>query len=172
MIRAFARVRQELERDNCPVPRLTIYGEGDCRPQLEALVAELQLADFVCLPGVSKHIADHLKEADIYLMSSNYEGMSIALLEAMAAGLPIAVTAVSGTKDLLIDGENACISPVGDQAALAASIMRFIRSPELRERCGHRAEESARQFGISACAAKHLELYRSLTHGSSATCNE
>ncbi len=162
MLEAFARIVEWCGQDGREPPVLTIFGEGELRANLEKFIDQRGLRDFVRLPGTTDRMARELKDADIYLMSSDYEGMSISLLEAMASALPIVTTAVSGAKDLLRDGESACVSDIGDAEAFADSVRRLMSEPKRRARLGRAAAVTASKYSIVVCAERHRALYDSL----------
>lgn len=130
-IRAFARVAEAL-----PAARLVLVGDGDGRPAIEAQVGELGLNDRVRFLGVRDDIAALLESADIFLLSSLSEGISVTLLEAMAARRPIVATRVGGNPEVVDHGRNGLLSPRGDDAALAANLLMLLRNPALRARMG------------------------------------
>lgn len=125
LLRAFARLK-----DKQAV--LTILGEGAERSTLEALSTELGVADRVSMPGFVIDPWPYLASADLFVLSSNYEGSPVALAEAMYAGLNIASTdCVSGPSDLLDGGRLGELAPCGDEAALAAATERALaRKPD------------------------------------------
>ena len=165
MLEAFGRIVKWCLRDGREPPILTIWGEGELRADLEEFVDQRGLRDFVRLPGTTDRMARELRDADIYLMSSDYEGMSISLLEAMPSALPIVTTAVSGAKDLLRDGESACVSDIGDADAFANHVRKLMSEPDLRARLGQAATVTASKFSIVVCAERHRALYDSLHNG-------
>ena len=114
MIEAFAKVNEKH-----PDWKLVIYGEGPEREALESLVERLKVKDKVILPGRSENIIDELKKSKIFCLSSIYEGMSNALVEAICVGLPIVTTKVSGTEELIKNGENGFIVNIGDKDSMA-----------------------------------------------------
>jgi glycosyltransferase involved in cell wall biosynthesis len=93
-----------------PAYTLTIYGEGEQRRELEELVSELGLKDFVFLPGKQKNVHDLILDANAFIMTSLHEGMSNALIESMALGLPCISTKVSGANELIHHGENGLLT--------------------------------------------------------------
>lgn len=103
--------------------RLTIYGEGLERSKLECLIQSLDLCDKISLPGLTKNIQEALLEADIFVFPSHYEGFPNALCEAMAAGLPVIASNCSGNIDIIRDGVDGRLFPVGDVKILT-KIMR------------------------------------------------
>ncbi len=118
LLRAVALVRAER-----PV-RLLILGEGEERPQIEALVSELGLDDDVAMPGNVEHPASSVSRAAVYVLSSTFEGLPSVLIEALPWGVPIIATdCPSGPSEILAEGRHGRLVPVGDSAALAAAIV-------------------------------------------------
>lgn len=136
MIRAFAALK-----DKYPEYTLTIYGEGELRPFLEDLAKRLGAADRVCLAGVVPDVAARIEKAALFLMTSYSEGVSNALIEALASGLPVISTDVpsGGTAELMTDGENGLIIPTGDLSALVEAMDRLLGDPAYAGRLGMEA---------------------------------
>lgn len=127
---------------------LTIYGEGPLRPELEKLIAALGLEGRALLPGQSESIPADLFGAKLFALTSDYEGMPNALLEAMALGLPCVATdcPCGGPASVIRDGENGLLIPVGDEGALTEKLAALLGDEELRRRLGDRAAETAEGF--------------------------
>ncbi len=124
LIRAFARVRQV---HPC---RLVIIGEGQERPALTALIGQLGLANQVDLPGFQAQPLPFLARANLFVLSSAWEGSPNVLTEAMALGTPVVATnCPSGPAELLDGGRIAPLVPVGDVEALAAAILATLDQP-------------------------------------------
>ncbi len=136
MIRAFAALAERY-----PAYTLTIYGEGELRGHLEALAAELGVADRVFLPGVIPDVARQTRRAALFLLTSYSEGVSNALIEALAGGLPVIATDVpsGGTVELITDGMNGLIIPAGDGKALEQAMDRVLGDPDFGDRLGREA---------------------------------
>lgn len=134
LIEAFAQVKKDF-----PDYTLTIYGEGPFRSVLQKRIDELGLSNSVELPGKVQNIFDCIADADLFVLSSDYEGMPNALIEAMCLGLPVISTRVSGATDLIIDGENGLLADVGDTQQLTDCMKRMLSDPELRQRCAQEA---------------------------------
>ena len=106
---------------------LEIYGIGELQGELEAYIKKQMLEDKVFLMGRSNALYDVYKNADVYVMSSDYEGMPNALAEAMAIGLPcISTDCKTGPRDLIDDGKNGFLVPCGDHKALAEKLERIL----------------------------------------------
>lgn len=135
-IRAFAAVK-----DRYPGYKLVIYGDGELRPDLKALAATLGVSDSVVLPGVVQDVARRIERASLFLLTSYSEGVSNALIEALALGLPVIATDVpsGGTEELMTDGVNGLVIPAGDQKALETAMDRLLGDAALAEGLGREA---------------------------------
>ena len=136
MIEAFAMFQQ-----THPDYRLVIYGEGPKRETLQKMIDERGLQDVVTLAGRTNDLWNKMASAEAFLLSSEYEGMSNALIEAMCLGLPVISTKVAGATDLIIDGENGYLIDVHDTEALTDSMTRLANSSDLRSQMGRHACE-------------------------------
>lgn len=142
LVRAFARVAAKH-----PDWDLVIYGQGEDWPLLEGLVAEKGLADRVSLPGWTSEFTQRLAESDIFVLSSRYEGLPMALAEAMALGLAcVSTDCPSGPADLIQAGVDGLLVPNEDEEALAEALDRLMSEPELRALLGAKAREVAQRF--------------------------
>lgn len=115
-----------------PEYTLTIYGEGPERSLLEKYILDNNMTNVVNLPGSVKNVYDKIADAEIFVMSSNFEGMPNALIEAMCLGLACVSTKVSGATDLIQDGVNGDLVDIGNEQALAEKIIRLIDEGERR----------------------------------------
>ncbi len=136
LIRSFSNIADDL-----PNATLTIYGEGAERQNLEDLIHLLKLENRVFLPGAVKNIQEKLAETDLFVFPSRYEGFPNALCEAMAVGLPVIASNCSGNVDVVEDGVNGVLFPVGDEEALMNQIKNLCCDAELREKLGRKALE-------------------------------
>jgi glycosyltransferase involved in cell wall biosynthesis len=117
LLRAFARLQ------GCPKARLMILGEGPLRPMLEGLAAELGVSERVLMPGFVADPWPVLASADLFVLSSNYEGFPLVLAEAMHAGLKVVSTdCESGPAEMLENGRYGRLVPCGNVAALAEAM--------------------------------------------------
>ncbi|HST16922.1 MAG TPA: glycosyltransferase [Gaiellaceae bacterium] len=157
LLRAFAQVHERH-----PAARLAILGEGPLRPETEALVRELGLADAVVLPG-RLETRDWLERADVFVHSSRWEGFGIVLLEAMLAGLPVAATRVSAVPEIVVDGETGVLVEPGDASALATALGGLLDDPLRARVLGAAGLERARsEFSVSRMTDATLALYERL----------
>jgi glycosyltransferase involved in cell wall biosynthesis len=125
--------------DEMPETRFMIIGDGSMRASLERLSRSLRVADRVEYLGERDDVEVILPTLSIFILPSLVEGMSMALLEAMAAARPIVATAVGGNLDLIRDGQNGLLIPPGDPEAMARAALQLIRNPEWAERLGQAA---------------------------------
>ena len=122
LLKAFARFSP-----GHPEFRLRIFGEGELREELTALAGSLNIAEKVELPGRSAALLEKMNPAAMFVLPSDYEGMPNVLLEAMCMGMPCISTDCpsGGPKELIRDGENGLLVPVGDEAALHAAMEKM-----------------------------------------------
>lgn len=139
MLDAFSRVVE-----SHPDERLRIYGEGPLRGELETRVEDLGLRSIVGLCGQTHDVSAVLSDAKGFIMTSDYEGMPNALMEAMAVGLPCVATncPCGGPAELIRDGENGLLVNTGVQNELIDAIDRLVNSEDIRTAIGSKAKES------------------------------
>lgn len=111
---------------------LTIYGEGPERGNLESLVQDLRLSQHVFLPGTIENVQEALCASDLFIFPSRFEGFPNALCEAMAVGLPVIASDCSGNIDLIKDGVNGRLFPVGDVKQLATLMEELLHDSTQR----------------------------------------
>jgi glycosyltransferase involved in cell wall biosynthesis len=160
LLQAFARLRAV-----CAEPVALIFvGTGDAEPQLRELAADLKVVEAVTFRGFvpREHMPQVYHKADLFVLPSQHEGMSIALLEAMASGLPVIVTETGGTAELVTQGQNGEIVPWGDVPALTDTLRRVLTAGAYRSRMGEESRRRALEFGWPALAARYLELCASV----------
>jgi len=140
LVQAFAKIA-----DKFLEYQLHIYGEGDKRSELEALSQELDLQDRVILKGNVSGLAKQIEDAALFVLSSDYEGMPNALMEAMAMGIPsISTDCPCGGPDFLIqNGENGVLVPVGDVECLANTMEKLLQDREMADMLGCNAVKIA-----------------------------
>jgi glycosyltransferase involved in cell wall biosynthesis len=123
-------------RRRVPEAELHVVGEGPLRSEAERLAAELELADAVRFLGRREDVPELLAGAECALLASDYEGSPLAVIEAMAAGVPVAATAAGGTAELVSDGRTGALAPRGDAAALGEALERVLSEPARAEELG------------------------------------
>lgn len=127
---------------------LKLYGKGDDEEQIRAWVEDRGLCDKVKFMGLTTQPMQDIAKDGIFLITSDFEGISNALLEAMACGLPCVSTdhTPGGARLLIQDRENGLLAPVGDSSAIAASLCELAENPELAEKCGEKAKDVVNRF--------------------------
>ena len=158
LLKAFESVRAEV-----PGARLVLVGDGSCRNRLEATVRTAGLDDSVLFTGSDPDIWPHLRDADVFALASRSEALGIAVMEAMAAGLPVVASAVGGIPELVDPGVTGHLFAPGDHVALAAHLIDLLSSPEQRERMSTASEVAARSMHMSETVRRYFELYTVLT---------
>lgn len=139
---------------------LYLAGDGERRPELEKLVAELNIADRVHFAGIRTDVPAMLAAADIVVMSSHWEGFGLAAVEGMAAGKPVIASDVDGLREV-VQGAGV-LFPHADAAALASEIRRLADDPVRYAAVADRCRARARRFDISKMVDGYLEVYNSL----------
>jgi glycosyltransferase involved in cell wall biosynthesis len=141
--------------------RLVIAGDGAEREALAQNTRDAGVGNSVDFLGEVSDVPGVLARGDIYVQPSYQEGLPNAVLEAMAMGLPIVATRVSGNEDVVADGENGLLVPPGDPEALAAAIRRLIDDPALATRMGRRSREIVEsRFSLAAVMNQLRDAYR------------
>ena len=134
-----------LLRERHPSVRLAIAGDGPLRQWLRALGARMALDDTVAWLGLRDDVPDLLAAGDAFVLSSRWEGSPNVVLEALAAGLPVAATDVGGVRELVEDDQSGFLVRPGDAPALAAAMDRMMtRQPEARRQMGEHGRRSVR----------------------------
>ena len=153
MIRAFAKIAEKY-----PDWQLVIYGEGPLRAELEALVSSFKLQERVLLPGRTENVIDELQKSKIFCLSSDYEGMSNSMIEAICVGLPIVSTKVSGTNELIKDGVTGLLVDIGDEQGMTAALEKLIQDEALMKQMGQANKLKASLFHIDTIMNEWMEL--------------
>jgi glycosyltransferase involved in cell wall biosynthesis len=140
---------------------LNIIGDGPERETLKKEAKTLGIERQVRFVGYSSDVRRWLSLSDVFVLPSHYEGFSVALLEAMAAGLPVIATSVGGNPEIVIPGETGVLVPPGDSKALAEAIFDLHRRDDLRTDMGKRGAERVRQeFNLKKMMSEYIKVYR------------
>ena len=183
LIKAFAKIAEKY-----PEWKLIIYGEGPERAKLEKLIASLndnesdlntkltktqrvvngeglmvnderlKIKERILLPGRCETIIEELNKAKIFALSSDYEGLSNAMLEAVCVGLPIVSTRVSGTDELIHEGVNGYVVDCGDTDALAEALEKLMGDEKKIQQFSAESRKMAEQFRLDYIVREWLEL--------------
>ena len=151
-----------LIQDRLPDYRLVSYGEGHLRDQLEDQIQKKNMQNCVFLPGAKTGIQDYIRKASLFVLSSDYEGLPNALIEAMAIGLPCISTDCSpgGARELIQNGKNGLLVPCGDAAKLAAAMEEMVLNRKLATECGKNAREIQNIVEYSAIAKEWMSFLK------------
>jgi len=143
--------------------RLLIVGDGPMRAELETQIATLGIADRVIMTGARTEVREALAAMDVFVLPSRTEGMSNALLEAMAMERAVVATAVGGTPEVVTDGVSGLLVPPEDPDALAAGMARLVSEPGQAEALSRGARErAASHFGSRAMVRRLESVYASV----------
>lgn len=156
---------QAVEQANKANPKVKglFVGEGDMRAEVERYVRQHRLEKVVRLSPFRKDVPRVLKAIDIYCLPSLWEGLSIALLEAMAMAKPLVVTPTDGTREIITDGENGLVIPFENAAALAEAILRSAAAPAEAAKMGAEGRKVVLSRFDSRRVARHVaDIYERL----------
>lgn len=144
--------------------RLAIAGSGPCEPELRQQSAALGLQSRVRFLGFEKNVLPWMQAADGFVLSSRWEGLPMALLEAASCGLPAVATNVPGTREVVDEGRTGLLAEPGQPSLLAESMIRLMQTPlELRNSMGLQARHHAQtHFSLEAVLARWEALYHQL----------
>lgn len=156
LIRAFALVHQHL-----PHARLEIIGDGELREEIEQCIAQHNLKEFITLLGWQQDVAPHLARWDLYAMTSLWEGLPCAVVEARAAQLPVVSYRTGGIPDIIRHGYNGYLVAQHDWQALARYLISLGEDPVLQERLGT-AYDHLEEFSEQYMIKQYLILYQDL----------
>ena len=155
LIESFSRVLSKINN-----VKLVIVGDGDLRPEIEGIVNRNGLNNHIKFLGVRKDIADLLSASDIFVLSSDWEGLPLTVIEAMAAGKPVVATAVGGVPELIKDNVNGFLVQPKDPDSLAQALIKMAGDREASREMGAMGRKMAREkFDIRIMAKAYENLY-------------
>ncbi len=144
-----------------PRAHLLFVGRGALKPDLEGRIGALGLRERVHLLGLRWDVPEILNATDVFVMSSDYEGNPLSVMEAMAAGKSMICTAVGGVPELVEDGECGLLVPPRDAKALAYAMRYVLESPEARKSMGEAsARRAVERFDLRVMTEAYENLYR------------
>jgi glycosyltransferase involved in cell wall biosynthesis len=149
-----------------PALRVLVAGEGSERERLEAEIRERGLEGNVTLLGLRRDVPDLLAALDVAVVSSDFEGTPLAVLEYMDAGLPVVATRVGGLPDVIEHGRHGLLVEPGDASALAGALATLLRNPERARELGALGRERRRaEFSIDQTVRTLERMYLDLLPG-------
>jgi glycosyltransferase involved in cell wall biosynthesis len=159
LLRAFNLVIQEMDA------RLIVIGEGLEKESLEQMVQDFGITDKAFLIGFQRNPYQFLSGADVFVLSSNFEGLPMVILEAIACGTPVIATdCKSGPREILQDGKFGFLVPVGDERALSKAIVTLLKDRALREKFSRVARERTVDFSVDKIIKQYERvIYESIT---------
>ena len=147
-----------------PNAKVGICGDGVLRGDLETQIKSLGLEGSVKLLGEQNNIAKFLFSADVFILPSRSEGLPMALLEAMSAGLPVIATRLEGLAEVVVEGVHGLFAPVDDADVLADVILQLLRDPYMRARMGAAAKQRVNEmYSIDHAGEQYLALMLKLS---------
>jgi glycosyltransferase involved in cell wall biosynthesis len=157
-------------RKSGSLAHLVIVGGGPLEGELKSLVESLGLSESVHFLGFRSDVAQLLPLFDVFVLSSTEEGISLTLIEAMAAGLPIVATRVGGNPEVVVEGETGVLIEAGQPEALASALESLLGDPDRRTRMGLRGREVATQrFDIKRLIDEYQAIYTEIGPGHAET---
>jgi glycosyltransferase involved in cell wall biosynthesis len=154
LIRAFSQVRERTPS------KLVILGEGVLGGELEALVVSFNLQGDVYMPGFADNPWAYMRDADLFVLSSHWEGLGNVLIEAMACGTPVIATDCDfGPREIIRHGENGILVPVGDVERLTEQILLLLQHPEKRERLAEAGFRRSLDFNSTRICHEYEKVF-------------
>ncbi|MGM9868305.1 MAG: glycosyltransferase [Sodaliphilus sp.] len=158
LIRAFAIVHLRF-----PDWTLHIVGDGEQKSRLQKIIIEENLTGCIRLEGRSADVAEWLLRSSIFALSSKMEGLPMVILEAMECGLPVvSCDCRYGPRDIIVDGYNGWLTPVGDENAFAEKLCAMIENESLRREMGKHAKETVQEYYPEALALRWMNLFNEM----------
>lgn len=161
LVRAWSHVRAARKDAH-----LVLIGAGgqqflSCEYLLREDAERRGLANSITFTGYVSRVADYLRACDAFVFPSESEALGLALIEAMSCGLPALASATGGILDIIQDGQNGRLLPVGDETAWAEGMIELMADPDLRKAWSEAGQATARErFGMAAAATAHEQLFR------------
>jgi N-acetyl-alpha-D-glucosaminyl L-malate synthase BshA len=153
VIRIFAEIRRAMPA------KLLLVGDGPERPMAEDLCRQLELCDDVRMLGKQQDMEDIFAVSDLFLLPSEYESFGLAALEAMAAGVPVVASEVGGLPEIITQGVNGYMGPVGDVDDMGRKAIRILSDDTTLAAFRMEASLQAQRFDISSIVPQYEALY-------------
>ena len=145
--------------------RFFLVGDGILRPQVEALIRELQVSDKVILLGWRRDIPEIMHSIDLLVLTSLWEGLPRVLPQAMASGIPVVATDVDGSPEAVKNGLNGFLLPPGDVTGMARKVVYLLKNPEVARAMGQKGRALVEEFNILKMVEDQETLYAKLITG-------
>jgi glycosyltransferase involved in cell wall biosynthesis len=162
LIRAAAHLREAMAAEGRR-PLIRIVGGGPLVESLREVARESAVDDVIELTGPRNDVDTLMREADLFVNASLWEGFPIAMIEASMSGLPIVATAVAGNREMVTEGANGLLVPPRDPEALAQCLARVLGDAQLYADLSKGSLTASDRFSIDHCADEHLALYAQVT---------
>ncbi len=141
-----------------PQCKLLLLGQGEEEKNIRATIKKLGIEDAVLLCGFQENIAPYLQIADVALSSSIWEGLTVGLMEDMAAALPVVASEVKGQLDLMTDGETGYLYKLGDKQTFIDRISHLYHHPEARREMGKKASQEVKKYSVEQVLPQLMEI--------------
>ncbi|RGU93394.1 glycosyltransferase [Clostridium sp. AF15-17LB] len=145
---------------NYPDAELILVGDGELKADVQIRVNAAEIAGKVIFVGNVSDVENYLARADIFVMSSDYEGLPLSVIEAMASGLPVVSTKAGGVVDLVHDGENGILVDVGDKDNFVGAVLSLIKDRESLKKMGEVSRKIAEGYSVDKMVRDYENLYR------------
>lgn len=141
LVRSFAQFHRQFSEY-----RLHIFGDGELKDAMLRLIESLGMADFVFLEENDPNVHERIRDAEMFVLSSDFEGLSNALLECMSMGIACISTKCEGSTDVIRHGENGALVEIGDENGLAEAMRTLAQNPQFRQKLERRAAEDMKRY--------------------------
>lgn len=156
LFQAMPRILKEF-----PDTKVLVLGQGELDASLRQMALDLGISDRIVFAGFRNDIDQVLSTVTALVHPATMEGLGIAILQAMSAGIPAVASAVGGIPEAVHDGENGILIPPSDSEAVAEGVLRLLRDPDLRTRLGSEARRTMQEeFGVDSMVEGVLAVYR------------
>lgn len=154
-----------LVKEALPQVKFLLVGDGNLRSRIESLIQRLKLEDTVILVGWRRDIPRILSGIDVFMLSSLWEGLPVAVLEAMASGKPVVATDTGGVREVIREQETGFLVPVGEPRMLSSRLINLLRDEALRKEMGEKARGAlGEDFRIEKMANEFQLLYEGFSN--------
>lgn len=158
----FLRAALQL-RERCPAAHFVVLGDGPMRPMAAEFIERHALQDRLHLAGLLEHVQDHLRALDVVVSTSHSEAMPLALMEAMASGVPVVATRVGGVPDMVVHGQTGYLCGPADPAGIVYHVAHLLEHPGERRALGAAARQRAvKEMSLATSIDRLRQLYAQL----------